>query len=194
MDFRVRSSHQTAEPWMEKRIVTKTQKGHGVQVYNQSDADRFFLVSMELSTQKSCHKAKLLISTSTKTSCDVWCAQWRRKEENCGKRGHGCFILTMLQLIMPWNLGEFLAKNNITVLEQPPYFPDLAPWDFFLSPKLKEVIKGTPFQNSKAIKTAVTRELRAIPKKSFQECVEASVAEEIGKVHSSPRRLFLYYL
>ena len=29
-----------------------------------------FLMSMELSTQNSCHKAKLLISTSTKTSCD----------------------------------------------------------------------------------------------------------------------------
>ena len=31
----------------------------------------FFLMSMELSTQNSCHKAKLLITTSTKTSCNV---------------------------------------------------------------------------------------------------------------------------
>ena len=30
-----------------------------------------FLMSMELSTQNSCYKAKLLISTSTKTSCSV---------------------------------------------------------------------------------------------------------------------------
>ena len=30
-----------------------------------------FLMSMELSTQNSCHKAKLLIRTSTKTSCNV---------------------------------------------------------------------------------------------------------------------------
>ena len=56
---------------MEERIVTKTQKGEGVQVQNQGDAGRFFLMSMELSTQNSCHKAKLLISKSTKTSCDV---------------------------------------------------------------------------------------------------------------------------
>jgi len=42
-----------------------------------------------------------------KTSCNVRCAQWGRKE-NCGKRGHG-------------------------------YSPDLAPCDFFLFPKLKEV-------------------------------------------------------
>jgi len=40
-------------------------------------------------------------------------------------------------------------------------------------PKLKEVIKGTRFQDSEAIKTAVTRKLRAIPEESFQECVEA---------------------
>ena len=56
---------------------------------------------------------------------------------------------------------------------QPPYSPDLVPSDFFLFPKLKEVIKGTRIQHSKAIKTAVTRELRAIPEESFQECVEA---------------------
>jgi len=70
-------------------------------------------------------------------------------------------------------IQEFLAKNNIAVLEQPNYFPYLAPCDFFLFPKLKEVIKGTRFQDSEAIKTAVTKELRAIPEESFQECTEA---------------------
>ena len=69
-------------------------------------------------------------------------------------------------------IWEFLAKNNIAVLDQPPYSPDLAPCNFFLSFKLKEVINGNRFQSSEAIKTAETRELRAIPKESFQECVE----------------------
>ena len=55
-------------------------------------------------------------------------------------------------------IREFLAKNNIAVLEQPPYSPDLAPCDFFLSPKLKEVIKRTRFQDSEAITTAMTIE------------------------------------
>ena len=68
---------------------------------------------------------------------------------------------------------EFLAKNNIAVLEQSPYSPDLALCDFLLFPKLKEVIKGIRFQDSEAIKTAVTRELRANPEESFLECVEA---------------------
>ena len=69
-----------------------------------------FLISVEWPTQNSCNKAKLLISTSTKASCDVWCAQWKRKEENSGKRGHGYFIMTKLQLIMPWEFGSFMPK------------------------------------------------------------------------------------
>ena len=68
---------------------------------------------------------------------------------------------------------KFLAKNNIAAVEQPPYSPDLDFGDFFLFPTLKEIIKGTRFQDSEAIKTAVTRELRAILDESFQECVEA---------------------
>ena len=70
-------------------------------------------------------------------------------------------------------IREFLAKNNIAVLKQPTYSPDLAPCGFFLFPKLKKVIKGTHFLDSEAIKTTVTRELRAIPEESFQECMEA---------------------
>ena len=71
------------------------------------------------------------------------------------------------------SIRQFLAENNIAVLEQPPYSPDLALCDFFLFPKLKGVIKGTRFQDSKAITTAVTKELRAIPMESFQKCIEA---------------------
>ena len=86
------------------------------------------------------------------------------------------------------SIRQFLAENNISVLEQPPYSPDLAPCDFFLFSKLKEVIKGTCFQDSKAITTVVTKELRAIPMVSFQKCIR-SMAAEIRKVHSSSRRL-----
>ena len=71
------------------------------------------------------------------------------------------------------SIRDFLAKNNIAVLEQPPYSPDLAPCDFFLFPKLKGIMKGMRFQDIQAIKRAVTKELRAILKKSFQECMEA---------------------
>ena len=81
----------------------------------------------------------------------------------------------------------FLAKNNIVVPEQPPYSPDLAACDFFLFPKLKEVIKRTRFLDSEAIKTNVTRAPSDL--EGILPGVGESVAEEIGKVHSSPKRL-----
>ena len=67
-----------------------------------------------------------------------------------------------------FSIWQFLAQNDITVLEQPPYSPDTAPCDFLLFSKLKGVIKETHFQDSIAITTAVTKELRAIPAESFR--------------------------
>ena len=49
-------------------------------------------------------------------------------------------------------IWEFFAKSNIAGLEYSPYFSDLTPCDFFLFPKLKEVIQGTRFQDSQALK------------------------------------------
>uniref|UniRef100_A0A3B5AEK4 Tc1-like transposase DDE domain-containing protein n=1 Tax=Stegastes partitus TaxID=144197 RepID=A0A3B5AEK4_9TELE len=57
------------------------------------------------------------------------------------------------------SIRQFLAEKNIAVLEQPPYSPHLALWDFFLFPKLKGVIKGT--------------QLQRILEESFQECMAA---------------------
>ena len=40
---------------------------------------------------------------------------------------------------------EFLAKNSITKMDNPPYSPDLAPCDFWLFQKLKNALKGQRF-------------------------------------------------
>ena len=39
------------------------------------------------------------------------------------------------------SVREFLATKQITVLEHPAYSPELAPSDFLLFPKLKEILK-----------------------------------------------------
>ena len=62
-----------------------------------------------------------------------------------------------------FSIRMFLADKNISVLEQPPYSPDLAPCNFFLLPKVKHIIKGTHFSSTDAIKYALTKELRRIP-------------------------------
>jgi len=41
-----------------------------------------------------------------------------------------------------FNVSQFLAKNNMTMISHPPYSPNLAPCDFFLFPKLKLRMKG----------------------------------------------------
>jgi len=43
---------------------------------------------------------------------------------------------------MALSVREFLATKQITVLEHPAYSPDLAPSDFFLFPKIEEILKG----------------------------------------------------
>jgi hypothetical protein len=42
---------------------------------------------------------------------------------------------------------EFLATKQITMLEHPAYSPDLDPSDFFLFPKIREILKGRHFDD-----------------------------------------------
>jgi len=42
---------------------------------------------------------------------------------------------------------EFLATKQITVLEHPAYSPQLAANDFFLFPKIKEILRGRHFDD-----------------------------------------------
>ena len=70
------------------------------------------------------------------------------------------------------SVRQFLAENNIPVLEQPPYSPDLAPCGFFLLPKLKQVPKGTYFGDVEAIQKAATAKLKRIPEEAFRDCIE----------------------
>ena len=69
------------------------------------------------------------------------------------------------------NKEEFLATKQITVLEHPAYSPDLAPSDFFLFPKIKEILKGRHFDDGDDIRSNTMGALKAIPQK-FQNCFE----------------------
>jgi hypothetical protein len=60
---------------------------------------------------------------------------------------------------------EFLASRQITVLEHPPYSPDLASNDFFLFPNIKEVLKEGIFM-------ALMTSMKGIPENEFQNCFE----------------------
>ena len=69
-------------------------------------------------------------------------------------------------------IKDFLVKNNKTFVRQPPYSPDLAPYDFWIFPKLKTTLKETRFQSPKDIMEKSTAKLRSIPKEELKRCFQ----------------------
>ena len=84
---------------------------------------------------------------------------------------------------------EFLAKNGIAVIPQPPYSPDLSPCYFFLFPKLKFHLKGRHFGTVENIAKAVTEQLKAIPVSDCQRCYE-EWEQRLRRCVAPPRELF----
>jgi len=77
-----------------------------------------------------------------------------------------------MHLLMALSVREFLATKQITVLKHPAYSPDLAPNDFFLFLKIKEILKGRYFDDIDDIRSNTTAALKAIPQNQFQNCFE----------------------
>jgi len=68
---------------------------------------------------------------------------------------------------MALSVREFLATKEITVLEHAIYSPDLAPNDFFLFLKIKEILEGRHFDDIDDIRSNTTAALKAIPQNQF---------------------------
>ena len=69
-------------------------------------------------------------------------------------------------------MREFLGTKQITVLEYPAYSLDLAPSDFFLFLKVKEMLKGRHFNDIDDIRNNTMAALKVIPQNQFQNCFE----------------------
>jgi hypothetical protein len=83
---------------------------------------------------------------------------------------HGSWIIAL-------SAREFLATRQITVLEHRAYSLDLAPSDFFLFPKIKEILKGRHFDDTDIRSNTA---LKAIPQNQFQNCFEGWIGTGIG--------------
>ena len=87
---------------------------------------------------------------------------------------------------------EFFSEHQITQLTQPPYSPDLGPYDFWLFPKLKSPLKGERFQTVDEIQENMTGQPMAIgrtvwgPKVSTLKGTEASLSYVQCYLVSSP--------
>jgi len=51
---------------------------------------------------------------------------------------------------------DTLAAKGLTILQHPPYSPDLAPCDFFLFGHIKQSLMGRQFESSDEIVSAIT--------------------------------------
>lgn len=67
---------------------------------------------------------------------------------------------------------EFLAKNSITLMEHPPYSPNLAPCNFFLFPKCKMLVRGRHLGAIETIKKEMTRLLKSIIEDALKRCFQ----------------------
>ena len=63
---------------------------------------------------------------------------------------------------------EYLKESGLDVLDHPPYSPDLSPRDFWLFPRLKEMLAGHHFESRCGIGSAVYQCLQHIPKEDYR--------------------------
>ncbi len=65
-----------------------------------------------------------------------------------------------------------LVETGVKLLRQPPYSPDLAPVDFWLFPRLKQVLWGQRFTNVNQLKDRIGMVLCSIPQHEFAEAFD----------------------
>ena len=84
----------------------------------------------------------------------------------------GSFLHDNVQSHKETNVKQFLAQREVTVLDRPPYSPDLAPSDYFLLPKVKSHLKGRLFDSTSDMQKAVTNTLNTIAKDDFYKGIQ----------------------
>jgi len=67
---------------------------------------------------------------------------------------------------------QFLAQQKVTVLDHPPYSPDLEPADYFLFQKVKSHLNWHLFDSISDIQKAVTSTLNTTTKDNFYKGIQ----------------------
>ena len=63
---------------------------------------------------------------------------------------------------------EYLKESGLNILDHPPYSPDLSPCDFWLFPRLREMLLGHCFESRCGIGSVVYQCLQHIPKEDYR--------------------------
>ncbi|GBO02923.1 hypothetical protein AVEN_113043-1 [Araneus ventricosus] len=72
------------------------------------------------------------------------------------------------------SINEVLASTLIPLTSQPPYSPDMNPYEFLLFPRLKMHFKGRHCGTVSNIEKAVSDQQKAVPVSAFQHSYKES--------------------
>ncbi|CAH2012905.1 unnamed protein product [Acanthoscelides obtectus] len=67
---------------------------------------------------------------------------------------------------------QYLTKENVELLDHPPYSPDLGPKDFFAFPKIKNRLRGQRFQSPEEAVDAFKNSVLDLPANEWNKCFE----------------------
>ncbi len=67
---------------------------------------------------------------------------------------------------------QFLTSENVPVLLQGPYSPNMSSCDFFLFARAEQVVKEKHFESIIDIPSSVMKVIQDLPVESFQKCYE----------------------
>ncbi|CAH1981042.1 unnamed protein product [Acanthoscelides obtectus] len=67
---------------------------------------------------------------------------------------------------------QYLTEENVEILDQPPYSPDLSPNDFFTFPKIKNRLRGQRFQSPEEAVDAFKNAVFDLPANEWNKCFE----------------------
>lgn len=89
------------------------------------------------------------------------------------RKGCNCMCLVGGKCAMMMHLSAqqpSLVRHSTFQVQQPPYPPVLAPYNFFLFQKAMSRLEGRRFQGMKRIRENLTRQQLIISENEFQEC------------------------
>ena len=124
--------------------------------------------------------------------------RFRRKKPALLKSGQWHFHQDNAPVHNSILVTDYLTKMGIKTIPQPPYSPDLAPFDFWLFHKIKEKLRGCRYETIEEMKEAVTkvttRSYKKISIGPSRSCSNGTSALQLEKITSKRTKFScLYY-
>ena len=81
------------------------------------------------------------------------------------------------------SVQQFLAKNGMTPMTNPPHSPDLSPSHFFSLPQMKKVLKGKHFADMEEVKQKNSRSTKTHQNQRVKTVLNNGKNVLIGVLH-----------